>query len=260
MLYCQLSEAGGFYETLSNLIGVVKTKPYLLWPFKDLVRVRGKPSRVIGRNANATFRDLATSAHDIGMSRLTEIFELAFRDDIRNGVSHADYVILATGLRLRNRNGGNPKEITYDDVSDALTRGAGVFQILRQLKAFSARSFYPPRTIVGRLSANFPMPWTVSFDPQSGSFGLSGSSPGPVETTEYKRQIEINLQLGGKVFSLFKSEDSTLASAIENRIHAQGFEPVVVEGDGSQLAEIHRQVMDMNLWIQTALRTQRLGC
>jgi hypothetical protein len=38
MLYCQLAEAGGCYETLKNLMGVVTLKPYLLWPFKDLVK------------------------------------------------------------------------------------------------------------------------------------------------------------------------------------------------------------------------------
>ena len=40
MLYCQLAEAGGFYEFVKNVLGAITLKPYLLWPFKDLVRVR----------------------------------------------------------------------------------------------------------------------------------------------------------------------------------------------------------------------------
>ncbi len=102
MLYCQLAEAGGIYESLKNMMGVVTLKPYLLWPFKDLVRVRQAPKRVIGPNANATFRDLAVTAKDMGLVRLSSLLELAFRDDIRNGISHADYVIWNDGLRLHN--------------------------------------------------------------------------------------------------------------------------------------------------------------
>jgi len=36
MLYCQLAEAGGIYESVKNVLGVITLKPYLLWPFKDL--------------------------------------------------------------------------------------------------------------------------------------------------------------------------------------------------------------------------------
>lgn len=49
---------------------------------------------------------LATTAKDIGLSRLASLLELAFRDHIRNGMYHADYVIWNDGLRLRKRNGG----------------------------------------------------------------------------------------------------------------------------------------------------------
>ena len=107
MLYAQLSEAGGVYEGLKNLIGVVKLKPYVMWPFQNLVRVRQAPRRIIGPNANATFRDLATAAREIGMLKLSELLENAFRDDLRNGISHADYIIWIDEVRLRNRNGGH---------------------------------------------------------------------------------------------------------------------------------------------------------
>ena len=97
-LYAQLSEAGGVYEGLKNLIGVIELKPFRGWPFQHLVRVREAPRRVIGPNANATFRDLAQTARGIGMLRLSELLETAFRDDLRNGISHADYIIWNDGL------------------------------------------------------------------------------------------------------------------------------------------------------------------
>lgn len=172
MLYCQLAEAGGVYETLKNMMGVITLKPYLLWPFKDLVKVRPTSRRVIGPNANVTFRDLATAARDIGLARLSELFELAFRDDIRNGISHADYIIWIDGLRLRKRNGGYADRITFEEVANTVLRGLHFFEVLRQHSDISVRSFHPPKTIVGRFSANPPMPWTVSFDPDKGTFGI----------------------------------------------------------------------------------------
>jgi hypothetical protein len=127
-LYCQLAEAGGVYESVKNVLGVISLNSYLLWPFKDLVRVKPQTRRVIGPNANATFRDLAANAKAVGLSRLSELFEEAFRDDLRNGVSHADYVIWDDGIRLSNRNGGHAAKLSFNELNDALMRGVASFK------------------------------------------------------------------------------------------------------------------------------------
>jgi hypothetical protein len=119
-LYAQLAEAGGVYEGLKNVIGVIELKPYSMWPFQPLVRVRQAPKRIIGPNANAMFRDLATSARNIGMNRLSELLELAFRDDIRNGIAHADYILWEDGIRLPRRNGGHADVVPYSEATDAI--------------------------------------------------------------------------------------------------------------------------------------------
>lgn len=254
MLYCQLAEAGGIYETLKNLMGVVTLKPYLLWPFQDLVRVRKAPKRVIGPNANATFRDLATTAKDIGLARLSSLLELAFRDDIRNGIFHADYVIWNDGLRLRKRNGGNAALLSFDEVNEALTRGMGFFQILREYNSASVQSFSPPKTIIGRFSANFPMPWTVSFDPKEGSFGISGSSPGAVRSPEYDRQCQINGRLGGKVMALYTSESTPQTEILDTHIRSRGFEPHDVVLTESGFNALLQDIAKIGLW------DQRVSC
>lgn len=249
MLYCQLAEAGGVYETLKNIMGVVTLKPYLLWPFKDLVRVRrDEPRRVIGPNANATFRDLATSAKEIGLARLSTLLEQTFRDDIRNGIYHADYVIWDDGLRLRNRNGGNAAKVSYVELNGALTRAIGFFQILQEHSDISVRSFNPPKTIAGRFSANFPMPWTVSYDPHTGGFGISGSSPGPVVTPEYQRQVEINGRLGGKVLAVYSKAETDFQKRIDSYISNAGFEPNNVAMNDQQLGQLLVDVDKLNLW------------
>jgi hypothetical protein len=226
MLYCQLAEAGGVYEALKNVMGVITLKPYLLWPFKDIVKVRKQ--RVIAPNANATFRDLAATADSIGMRKLSELLQNAFRDDLRNGISHADYVIWDDGVRLPNRNGGSPSKFSFSEINDVITRGLIFFQVLKENNNASIATYNPPRTVVGRFSANFPMPWTISYNPASGVFGISGSSPGSVTTPEYRRQEAINGLLGGRVLALYAPSRSKPADEIEKCILDAGFEPNIV--------------------------------
>jgi hypothetical protein len=248
MLYCQLSEAGGVYESIKNIMGVITLKPYLLWPFKDLVRVKDAPRRIIGPNANATFRDLGIAAKEIGLSCLSSLLEIAFRDDIRNGISHADYVIWDDGLRLRKRNGGHAAKLSFEELNDALTQAIGFFQMLREYNSLSMRSFDPPKEIVGRLSMNFPMPWTVACDPNAGTFGISGSSPGPVTNAAYQRQVEINSRLGGKVLAIYTQEPTPVTQGIEAHILKAGFEPNHVVMTSDELAALAKDIERLGLW------------
>ena len=246
MLYCQLAEAGGVYEALKNVMGVITLKPYLLWPFKDIVRTRKQ--RVIGPNANATFRDLAATANSIGMTKLSELLENAFRDDLRNGVSHSDYVIWNDGVRLPNRNGGQPSKLSFDEVNHVLTQGMIFFEVLKENSHACITKYNPPQTIIGRFSANFPMPWRISYDPASGAFGISGSSPGAVTTPEYLRQEAINGLLGGRVLALYAPKDGSPLGDIEKFISDAGFEPNIVLLGTDAMANLVEDISSRNLW------------
>lgn len=235
-LYTHLSEAGGVYESLNNLMGVIQLKPYNLWPFQDLVRVKKSPSRVIGPNANAMFRRLAELAAGIGMCRLSEILEVTFRDDIRNGIAHADYIIGRDGLRLRRRNGGNPFELSHSEVNEALTIGMMFFDLLKQLLWQAKQFFHPARTIIGRFSSNPPMPWRVELK-EDGSFSISGSSPGPQTDATFDRQERINNRLGGRVMMAYASNPNPWGD-LQAEMKALGFEVPIVELDATHLAEL----------------------
>jgi hypothetical protein len=247
-LYCQLAEAGGVYEAIKNVLGVISLKAYLLWPFKDLVRVRPQTRRVVGPNANATFRDLAANAKTVGLSRLSELLEVAFRDDLRNGIAHADYVIWEDGVRLANRNGGMAAKLAFDELNDALMRGVGFFQVLTENNQAVIHSFDPPRTIIGRFSANFPMPWTVYFDPTTGVFGIKGSSPGVVTTPEFLRQEKINGLLGGRVLACYTVGQTPFTEEIERHILAAGFEPNNISMTSDHLSLLVGQINRDGLW------------
>lgn len=248
MLYCQLAEAGGVYETLKNMMGVVQLKPYVFWPFQELVRVRQSPRAVIGPNANQTFRDLATTAQAVGLPTLSRLLAETFRDDIRNGLFHGDYVIWNDGLRLRKRNGGRVTRLSFEELNDAMGRGVGFFDVLTALNQASMETFDPPKTIIGRFSANPPMPWTVTLDRERGSFGLSSSSPGIVKDAAYDRQQAINGLLGGKMLSTFQAASSNERVELTTHIQAQGFVPNQVVLSAGALDALLLRVEDEGLW------------
>lgn len=247
MLYCQLSEAGGFYETIKNIMGVITLKPYVLWPFQGLVRVRTTPRAVIGPNANRVFRDLAQMAHDIGFIRLSKLLENAFDDDIRNGISHADYVMRDDGLRLRKRNGGFPRKVSFEEINDALSRGMNFFQLLVEHNRASMQSFDPPKVVTGRFSDNPPMPWTVAYTAGVG-FKMSTSSPGAVYSPEYLRQLEINGRLGGKAMAIFTVSQTELVQQLAAHISHKGFEPHDVALDVQGLSDLLGEITRLGLW------------
>lgn len=242
LLYAQLSEAGGIYEAIKNIMGTITALPYNLWPFQKLVRSRKQPPAIIGPNANKTFRDLASTAKAIGMKRLAELLADAFRDDIRNGIAHADYIIWSDGLRLRGRNGGSITKLPHNHVLEAVQRGIAFFDILQSLNREAVGFYNPPKEIVGKFSGNYPMPWTVHADPEKGTFSISGSAPAPVTTPAYLRQIEINARLGGKVLAAFPRECEASDEAIIEGIEAAGYEPHIVTLDAEAFAELERQI------------------
>ncbi|MCR9193430.1 MAG: hypothetical protein NXH88_01790 [Hyphomonas sp.] len=246
LLYSQLAEAGGVYETLKNMMRIIEREPYNLWPFQDLVRVRKAPDRVIGPNANKTFRDLAEHARRIGMSALSEVLETVFRDDIRNGIAHADYILWGDGLRLRRRNGGQVFRLNFDEVSEAIGIGVGFYQTLRQLCMDAMRSFDPSQPITGRFSANPPMSWTVGIDPKDGGFSIKSSSPGPQTTEAFLRQEAINKFLSGRVLAMFTKEGGFQEHDVD--FSSSGFAPAETELNDEQYDALLEEIEQNQLW------------
>ena len=247
-LYSQLSEAGGVYEGLLNLIGVVKLKPYNLWPFRDLVRVTQSPKRVIGPNANAMFRRLAKAAAEIGMNKFAELLEITFRDDIRNAMFHADYIIATDGLRLRRRNGGQVSILKYQEINRILTNALNFFQLLEDFQRTSREAYRPAKQIVGRFSLNPPMPHTIALKPD-GSFSISTNGIGKQTDSNYDRQERINNMLHGRVVAAYLNvNDEGERSTLEN-IRSAGFDPAVISTSNEvDRAVVLNEIVTHGLW------------
>lgn len=247
-LYMQLAEAGGVYEGLLNTLQIAQLKEYNLWPFQKLVRVKKDTRAVIGPNANAMFRHLAEVADAIGMTRLSKLLEVTFRDDIRNGVAHADYIIATQGLRLRRRNGGQPMVLSYTEVSTALGIGLAFFELLQGHQRRFAERFRPARTVIGRFSANPPMPWKVEFT-NEGAFSISTSSPGSQTDAAYERQKRINDRLAGRVVMAFVGPETDLPTELSTSVSEIGFELSTIAFESSgQLSDLKNEVDEHQLW------------
>jgi hypothetical protein len=250
-LYAQLAEAGGVYEGLLNTMQVAQLKAYNLWPFHDLVRVRQAPPAVIGPNANAMFRRLAGVATAIGMTGLARLLEIAFRDDIRNAMAHADYILVPDGLRLRRRNGGQPILVSNAEVLAALQIALFFFELPQAFQQATAESFRPARTIVGRFSANPPMPWTIELT-NDGRFSISSDAAGPQVDAAYERQKRINDRLGARMVTAYLGPEMDAPRALLTEISATGFEVLIVDFESAeQFAALIAEVEEHGLWDPT---------
>ncbi|MFM0201333.1 hypothetical protein PQR53_15845 [Paraburkholderia fungorum] len=250
-LYAQLAEAGGVYEGLLNVMQVAQLKAYNLWPFQDLVRVRQVPRAVIGPNANSMFRRLAQVATATGMTGLAHLLEITFRDDIRNAMAHADYILVPDGLRLRRRNGGEPILVSNAELLAALQTALFFFELLQAFQQATAESFRPARTIVGRFSANPPMPWKIELT-DKGMFSISSDAAGPQVDASYERQKRINDRLGGRMVAAYVGPGMDVQPALLTEIAATGFEVLIVGFESTdQFAAVVAEVEEHGLWDPT---------
>jgi len=173
--YCPPAEASGYYEIPKNMLRVVGGQPYNLWPFQDLVETHRKTGAVVSPNANKVLRDLAGHAATLGLSELAEVFRDAFDPDIRNAYAHADYVIWKDGLRLRKRNGGFPRKVPWSEFQSRLIAESTFFTLLREIVNEYVTSYHPAKRFRARMDDNQPeLLWTIPFDPEKRTFGISG--------------------------------------------------------------------------------------
>lgn len=179
--YCHTAEASGFYEVPKNMLRIAGGEGHVLWPFMHLVESHRLTGERIAPNANKVLKDLAGHAETVGLHELAEVFRDAFDSDIRNGYAHADYVIWDDGLRLRKRNGGQPRVIPWDEFSAIFNRGINVFHILRQLVVEYVQSYAEPRTIRARLNNEPEGEWTIYCEP-TGAFGITTGKYEPPTT------------------------------------------------------------------------------
>jgi hypothetical protein len=172
--YCHLSEASGFYEIPKNMLRVAEGERFNLWPFQQLVESHKTSGSIIAPNANKILKNLAGHAKSLGLVPLSEVFRDVFDSDLRNGYVHADYIVWDDGIRLRKRNGGNPKLVTWPQFHVHFHRGVNFFSLLGQIVQEYMYSYDPAKQIRGQLAEEPVGTWTIHSDPVSQDFSISG--------------------------------------------------------------------------------------
>lgn len=172
-LYCHLAEASGFYEIPKNMLRVAGGQLYNMEPFRGLVEVIRRTGNRIAPNANKIIRDLAGHAENLGHHELAEVFRDAFDPDVRNGYSHADYVVWIDSVRFGVRLGPS-RELSYPQLQALLDRGVTFFEILAQVVHECLESYGTPKVIRAQLADEPEGDWTLSYDPERGTFSISG--------------------------------------------------------------------------------------
>nr|VFK44633.1 MAG: hypothetical protein BECKTC1821E_GA0114239_10383 [Candidatus Kentron sp. TC] len=173
--YSHLSEAAGFYEIPKNMLRVAGGERFNMWPFLNLVETHKQTGIRIAPNANKILRDLAGHAQTIGLGGLAGCIRDAFDPDLRNGYAHADYVIWSDGIRLRKRNGGNPRLVTWSEFNARFERGINFFHIIRELVVEYMDSYSEPKIIKAAMNPGEPkFDWTIHLDKEKHSFSISG--------------------------------------------------------------------------------------
>jgi hypothetical protein len=169
--YCHLGEASGFYEIPKNMLRVAEGQNHSLWPFRDIVEIHKTTGDVIAPNANKVMKNLAGHSATLGMTKLADVFKNLIDSDLRNGFSHADYVVWNDGIRLPKRNGGGGLIVSYERFDFHLNRALGFFHILKEIRQKALESYNPPKTFRGHLANSPETNCTVSFEP-SGNFTI----------------------------------------------------------------------------------------
>lgn len=82
-------------------------------------------------------------------------------------------------MRLRRRNGGQVRIISWDELQRLIYRGINLFSIIRDVTKEFVQSYYPPKTINSRMNENEPLEdFTIYYIPRTHAFGFT-SGPLP---------------------------------------------------------------------------------
>ena len=147
--YLHVAEGSGFYEIPKKMLLTVEGQGNNIIPFNTLVKKHQRTGRAIDPNANAIMRDLMGHAYELQLFELADVFKEAFDADLRNAIAHADYTLAPEGLRIRKRNGGNPRKVPWEEFDATLCRGINLFSFIRQIVEEYVTSYNPPKTISG---------------------------------------------------------------------------------------------------------------
>lgn len=125
VMYCHLIEMTAGHELLFNTLRCIDGQKYTMWPFKNLLNVRSKnkpnkKKQVIPPSAKRKFDEIKKLAKKLNESDIINCVDQIFDEEIRNAVSHSDYII--TDEYFRMREGGYPRQIELNKIDELICK------------------------------------------------------------------------------------------------------------------------------------------
>jgi hypothetical protein len=150
-LYSHISESSALWEIPMNMMNILNGDRYSVIPFSERVKNLGDKENSIAPNANQIMRYLIKCAQKTGIEQLALAFKNAFDPDLRNGFSHADYVIMADGICVGPRY-KRERIITWDEFLGLLNRAINFRVTLEQVHKEYLESYSTLKTLTGRIN------------------------------------------------------------------------------------------------------------
>ena len=171
--YCHLSEASGFYEVPKKLLLVCEGDPYFRSAFNLITRRNSRTGDLIVPNANKVFRDLVGHAKDLGFDTLADVFQDAFDPILRNAYAHANYILRADEIRIKDRASNKIRIVPISEFNILFNKGLQFFHALRSVLKEYMLSYVPAKIIMGRVHDEPISPCKIEFLPDHKAFVIS---------------------------------------------------------------------------------------
>jgi hypothetical protein len=122
LFYSHIVEMDAPYEVLTNLLRFRLGKGYSPNPFFDFLtndqKKRIRKAGLFPKQKIDIVKQLGTEAK-LGVGA---IFDEFYRGDLRNAISHSDFIFTDDGFRCRNGNWTNSFSVTFEELDDLITK------------------------------------------------------------------------------------------------------------------------------------------
>ena len=134
LAYCQALEMSAIHDLLWNLLCIADGEPYRADPWGYVARKsQGKQSSPsMGGwsplSASERFKKIVKRARAVGHGELADSIELSFNEEIRNAVSHSDFIVHAGAVRITEGRGA--RVIPAHRVQESLDEAVSLFNAI----------------------------------------------------------------------------------------------------------------------------------
>jgi len=125
VMYCHLIEMTVGHELLFNTLRCIDGQKYSMWPFIHLVNIRNKnkpkkKKQVIPPTSKKKFNEIKKLAQKLDENEIIKCIDEIFDDEIRNAVSHFDYMVNDKYFRIRE--GGCARQIDLQTINELICK------------------------------------------------------------------------------------------------------------------------------------------